>query len=126
MEEKLTVIVPTYNNAPWLPRCLDSILAQTYGNLEIIVVNDGSTDNTYELLCDLAKKADFKLSEDESGLTVRLFNYTENPTQATVKACGRIFRTNLDEVSRKFLGNDSVTVNLRGKEILTLHLQAYQ
>lgn len=67
----------------------------------------------------------FKLSEDESGLTVRLFNYTENPTQATVNACGRIFRTNLDEVSRKFLGNDSVTVNLRGKEILTLHLQTY-
>ena len=56
MEEKLTVIVPTYNNAPWLPRCLDSILAQTYGNLEIIVVNDGSTDNTYELLEAYAEK----------------------------------------------------------------------
>ena len=67
----------------------------------------------------------FKLSEDESGLTLRLFNYTENPTQVTVESSGRIFRTNLDEVARKFLGNDSVTVNLRDKEILTLHLQTY-
>ena len=67
----------------------------------------------------------FKLSEDESGLILRLFNYTENPTQATVESVGRIFRTNLDEVARKFLGNDNVTVALQGKEILTLHLQAY-
>ena len=65
----------------------------------------------------------FKLSEDESGLILRLFNYTENPTQATVTSPGRIFRTKLDEISRKFLGNDTVTVNLRGKEILTLYLQ---
>lgn len=50
MEPKISVIVPAYNNAPWLPRCLDSILAQTYSNLEILVVNDGSTDNTVQVL----------------------------------------------------------------------------
>lgn len=50
MEEKVSVIVPAYNCAPWLPRCLDSILAQTYRNLEILVVNDGSTDNTADIL----------------------------------------------------------------------------
>ena len=38
---------------------------------------------------------------------------------------GRIFRTKLDEVPRKFLGNDSITVTLGAKEILTLYLQAY-
>ena len=48
--EKITVVVPTYNNAPWLVRSLDSLLAQTYPNLEIIVVNDGSTDDTKAVL----------------------------------------------------------------------------
>lgn len=48
--EKITVVVPTYNNAPWLARSLDSLLAQTYPNLEIIVVNDGSTDDTKAVL----------------------------------------------------------------------------
>lgn len=51
-DELISVVVPAYNCAPWLPRCLDSLLNQTYTNLEIIVVNDGSTDNTKEILED--------------------------------------------------------------------------
>ncbi len=42
-EPLLTVIVPVYNVEAYLPRCLDSLLGQTYRNLEIICVNDGST-----------------------------------------------------------------------------------
>lgn len=56
MEPKISVLVPAYNVALWLPSCLDSILAQTYQNLEIIVVNDGSTDNTGTILDSYAKK----------------------------------------------------------------------
>ena len=42
----ISVIIPVYNMAQWLPRCLDSVLAQTYKNLEIIVIDDGSSDNS--------------------------------------------------------------------------------
>ena len=57
-EERISVIVPAYNNAPWLPRALDSLLAQTYENLEIIVVNDGSKDDTKTVLDGYAAKYD--------------------------------------------------------------------
>ena len=51
---KITVIVPSYNVEQWFPRCLDSILNQTYRNLEIIVINDGSTDGTGKFLNEYA------------------------------------------------------------------------
>lgn len=47
----ITVIVPVYNTKEYLPRCVEGIMAQTYGNLEIILVDDGSTDGTGDL-CD--------------------------------------------------------------------------
>lgn len=49
--KKITVIVPIYNAEEYLKRCIDSILSQTYEKLEIILVNDGSTDNSGEI-CD--------------------------------------------------------------------------
>lgn len=56
MNNLISVIVPAYNIAPWLSRCLDSILAQTYKNLEIIVIDDGSTDETSQIIDECAKK----------------------------------------------------------------------
>lgn len=55
-ENRVSVIVPVYNTAPWLRRCLDSIINQTYRNLEILCVNDGSTDNSAEILAEYAAK----------------------------------------------------------------------
>lgn len=52
----LSVIVPVYNTAPWLARCLDSICSQSYQNLEILCVNDGSTDNSAEILEECSAK----------------------------------------------------------------------
>ena len=55
-KELISVVVPAYNCAPWLGPCLDSLLAQTYENLEIVVVDDGSKDDTWQLLADYAAK----------------------------------------------------------------------
>jgi glycosyltransferase involved in cell wall biosynthesis len=50
MKPLISVIIPTYQHAAVLPRCLDSVLAQTHQPVEIIVVDDGSTDNTQTVL----------------------------------------------------------------------------
>lgn len=52
----ITVIVPVYNTAQYLPECIESIVNQTYRNLEIILVNDGSTDNSGDICDEYARK----------------------------------------------------------------------
>lgn len=55
--EKVTVIVPVFNAGPYLKTCLDSIVRQTYQQLEILLINDGSTDESASL-CEAYRKMD--------------------------------------------------------------------
>ncbi len=48
--EKVSIIIPVYNSEKYIGKCLDSILAQTYHNYEIIIVNDGSKDKSQEII----------------------------------------------------------------------------
>lgn len=50
----VSVIIPVFNTANYLRKCLDSVVRQTYANLEIIVVNDGSTDNSLSIIREYA------------------------------------------------------------------------
>ena len=53
---KISIIIPAYNVETYLERCLDSVLGQTYSDLEVIVINDGSVDRTGEIIDRYAKK----------------------------------------------------------------------
>lgn len=55
---KISFIVPVYNVAEFLPDCIESLCGQKYPNLEIIMVNDGSTDESLRILQEYAKKDD--------------------------------------------------------------------
>ena len=58
--ELISVIVPVYNVEPYMERCIDSIINQSYENLEIILVDDGSTDKSGEI-CDAYEKIDTRV-----------------------------------------------------------------
>ncbi|WP_288244998.1 glycosyltransferase family 2 protein [uncultured Chryseobacterium sp.] len=53
---KVSVIVPVYNVENYLAKCLDSLICQTHQNMEILVVNDGSTDQSEQIISDYAQK----------------------------------------------------------------------
>ena len=74
MKELISVIVPVYNVEQYLPKCIESITNQTYKNLEIILVDDGSTDNSGRICDEYAQK-------DERIIVL----HKENEGQATAR-----------------------------------------
>lgn len=60
MERKVSLILPVYNVEKYLPQCLDSIQKQSYKNMEIIIVNDGSTDGSGQI-CETFSKRDTRV-----------------------------------------------------------------
>ncbi|TKZ29207.1 glycosyltransferase family 2 protein, partial [Brachyspira catarrhinii] len=53
---KISVIVPSYNSERYISRCLNSLINQTYKNLEIIIIDDYSTDNSCKIIEEFQKK----------------------------------------------------------------------
>jgi len=69
--EKISIIIPVYNGEEFLKRCLDSIIVQTYENWELIIVNDGSTDKTKDIIEEYIKKDKriVVINKDNSGVS---------------------------------------------------------
>lgn len=55
MEEKISIIIPAYNTEHHIYKCVESVLMQNYRNIEVIIINDGSTDNTKFICEDLMR-----------------------------------------------------------------------
>ena len=51
----VTIIIPVYNTEKYLRKCLDSVVNQTYKNIEIIIINDASIDNSKNIINEYAK-----------------------------------------------------------------------
>lgn len=78
----ISVIIPVYNGEEVLRCCIDSLLLQTYRNIEIVVVNDGSTDKTL----DVAKEYIDQLKEE--GVPYKIMNHEENKGAPTARNHG--------------------------------------
>ena len=80
MNGKVSIIVPVYNVQKYLARCIESLICQTYGNIEIILVNDGSTDGS-EDICKEYKNIDNRIiviNQKNAGLSVARNTGIEN------------------------------------------------
>ena len=82
MKDKISIIVPIYNVSYYLDNCIESITKQTYSNLEIILVNDGSTDNSNDI-CQKWEKIDKRITyinQKNSGVSVARNNGIKKAT----------------------------------------------
>ena len=70
MNELISVIINVYNGENFIRKCLDSVINQTYKNIEILVVNDGSTDNTLSILNNYKDKRIRIITTENKGLSL--------------------------------------------------------
>mgnify|MGYP006311791277 CR=1 FL=1 len=75
VKKLVTVYIPTHNRSQLLRQAVESVINQTYKNLEIIVVSDGSTDDTDDVMAELCKKYDniiyYKLDTPQGACAAR-------------------------------------------------------
>ena len=75
-KDLISVVMPTYNDAHYLEKSISNILSQTYDNFELIIVNDGSTDNTEDIILNTCKKDKrVKYFKKENGGTGSALNF---------------------------------------------------
>ncbi len=67
MDPKISVVIPCYNGAKYIGKCLESVINQSYTNLEIILVDDGSTDNTEKIVSAFLSDSRIKYIKQENG-----------------------------------------------------------
>lgn len=78
MQPKISIIIPVYNSSSYLERCLQSVADQDLKEIEILVIDDASTDNSLEILKDFVKR-------DER---IILETFERNQGQATARNWG--------------------------------------
>ena len=98
---KVTIIIPVYNSEKYIGKCLDSILQQTYQDFEILVVNDGSKDNSQEVINKYKEKYPDKINaieQDNKGVA-----RTRNESIQKVKSKYIMFMDNDDYLDKDYI-----------------------
>ena len=91
---KLSVLLSVYNGEKFLKECIDSIISQTYENWELIVVNDGSTDKTEQIIDDYRDPRIIKINQVNKGLAFSL-NRAADAAQGDI-----LVRQDADDISK--------------------------
>ncbi len=68
-DELISVIIPVYNGEKYIEKCVKSVISQTYSNIEIIIVNDGSTDKTLNICSNIKDNRIVILTQDNTGVS---------------------------------------------------------
>lgn len=118
MDDLISVIVPIFNAAAYIERCVKSIQNQTYTNFELILVNDGSTDNTLEI-CKMLADKDKRLAVLDRPNGGALFD--PHSIDECADAINRVLSLNMVELGNynreKIKGFELSEVNRRMKNI---------
>ena len=73
--EKISVIIPVFNNEHKIKKCINSMIKQTYKNIEMIIVDDGSTDGTLLVCSQFSKSLTIKMVTQQFEQCIRHQNY---------------------------------------------------
>lgn len=109
---KFSIIVPVYNVEDYLPRCVDSILNQQYPDFELILVDDGSTDNS-SIICDKYANKDNRIRvihKENGGVSTARNIGIENASGEYITFCDSddYYKDNLLEVAFRYLDDNSL------------------
>jgi alpha-1,3-rhamnosyltransferase len=101
---KISVVIPCYNHEQFVTRAIESVMAQSYPNLELIVVDDGSTDHSVAVIKELAKRHHFKfVSQENFGLSKTLnFAITKLSTGEFISLLASDDYYHPDKISKQF------------------------
>ncbi|VEH95118.1 lipooligosaccharide biosynthesis glycosyltransferase [Campylobacter insulaenigrae] len=118
----VSIIIPIYNVAPYLQECLDSVINQTYSNLDIILIDDGSNDNSLNIALEYLRKDKrmFLISKENGGLSsarnigiefiknTKLRNFFENQDKEDILSYTTI---NIFSKDTKIITKDNIEAN---------------
>ena len=114
MREKVSIIIPVYNVSEYLEQCLDSVVNQVYGNIEIIIIDDGSTDGSNEICEKYQKEYDniILISQKNQGVArarKKAFEYVTGEYVGFVDADDYVRNDFVQELVNNIQGFDWVT-----------------
>jgi len=116
----VSVIVPSYNHEKYIEETIESIVNQTYKNIELIVIDDGSKDNSVQILSELSRKYNFTLiTRDNKGLSRTLNEGINNANGQYISICASddIYLLNKIEKQVSFMEENLEYMMTYGKKI---------